>query len=142
MKRERITNILLFVIALLLVANIFIALEQSGVVDVKIQTALKQHADSIKIPEPIKPKDGYTPRKGVDYFDGQPGHNASSAQVEVAVEEYFKKNPVKNGKSGTNGKTPEVACNEEKNRWEVRYGLEEAWQLMGGKSVKCTTEAE
>lgn len=64
----------------------------------------------ITVPEsepPIPAKDGYTPIKNVDYFDGQngqDGQNASDEQVDRAVEKYFAAHPVKDGQDGKDGK--------------------------------------
>lgn len=39
------------------------------------------------IPPSIKPKDGYTPRKGVDYFDGEDGKSPSVQEIAEATSE-------------------------------------------------------
>lgn len=43
-----------------------------------------------------------------------------------------------NGIDGVNGLTPELNCNETKNRWEVRYGQEYNWEVLSGIPIKCT----
>lgn len=161
MKRERlITNILLGLIAILLAIYLYVILSQRGVLEIKINSAVKSSvADEFKklqIPDMKNIKSGYTPKKGVDYFDGVNGNDATNEQVQEAVEKYFAANPVKNGENGvngsdapipvkgvdyfdgTNGFTPIIRCNVNKNRWEVRYSIEASWQLMNNDKVPCT----
>lgn len=115
---------------------------------------------SAAIQPSIQPKDGYTPIKNIDYFDGRHGKNATDDQVQKAVDKYMKDNPpqVTHGQDGKNATkeqiedavnkwfelhpplTPQTRCNVTKNRWEVRYGEDQAWQLMNNEKVKCTTE--
>lgn len=57
-------------------------------------------------------KDGYTPVKGVDYFDGQPGSNGKDGKdgkdgyTPVKGVDYFDGQPGKDGKDGKDGYTP------------------------------------
>lgn len=41
------------------------------------------------------------------------------------------------GSAGQDGKTPELRCNEDKNRWEVRYAPEENWQVLNNDETPC-----
>jgi len=54
----------------------------------------KELAEIIKplIPEPIKGKDGYTPKKGLDYFDGRDG------ETPIKGVDYFDGQPGQDGK--------------------------------------------
>jgi hypothetical protein len=99
----------------------------------QIRTAISEYMAS------NQPKDG---RDGVDGRNGQSGQNATYEQVKQAVDEYFQANPLKNGidgADGNDGKTPQLRCNVEKNRWEVRFNLLDTWQLLNGEKVECTT---
>lgn len=54
-------------------------------------------------------KDGYTPVKGVDYFDGQPGKDGQNGQdgyTPVKGVDYFDGKDGRDGKDGQNGLTP------------------------------------
>lgn len=116
-----------------------------------IRKSVQEEISRIDIPKPENGVDARTPIKGIDYFDGTNGKNglnASDEQVDKAVEKYFKKNPPKTikGQDGKDaekpqdGLTPEIRCNLLKNRWEVRYGIEESWQALNGEKVKCTVD--
>lgn len=48
----------------------------------------------------LKGKDGYTPIKGVDYFDGEPGKDGKDGFTPVKGVDYF------DGKDGKDGYTP------------------------------------
>lgn len=167
MKRERITNLLLLMIVILLGLYLYILVEQKGWVELKINKAVEREIASIKNPAPTPTKDGYTPIKNIDYFDGQDGKNVTDEQVKQAVGTYLKENPPKvvHGQDGSNatdeqvaasvetyleknpisvkdGLTPIIQCNVLKNRWEIKYRLEDAWQLLNNQKIKCTTETE
>lgn len=75
---------------------------------------LKQTVENVSKPSPIKPKDGYTPVKGLDYFDGQSpeclftiskcegkaGKDSMSTHTETSV---IKESPGRDGKDGKDG---------------------------------------
>lgn len=111
---------------------------------------INQHIDQVQNSIGLlKPKDGYTPKKGVDYFDGvngQDGTNATDEQVQRAVDSYMQSHPVSNGVNGndgvngSDGLTPTIRCNTLKNRWEVKYSDTGAWKLLNNQVVKCTID--
>jgi hypothetical protein len=134
--KNRLTNVLLIIlitmVAFLTVLRIFDRAE----LDRNLQEAIK----SI---EAKYPKDGYTPIIGVDYSNGKDGYTP------VLGRDYF------NGKNGkdsvsthtkeviikevpVNGLTPELRCNLDKNRWEVRYRQEDIFEVVNGEPIKCT----
>lgn len=39
--------------------------------------------------------------------------------------------------NGVDGKTPQLRCNENRNRWEVRYVNEENWAILNNKVTPC-----
>lgn len=49
-------------------------------------------------------KNGYTPIKGIDYFDGKDGINGKNGYTPVKGKDYFDGKDGKNGIDGTNGK--------------------------------------
>lgn len=165
MKRERITNILLAIIALLLAIYIYVTLRNQGLIDIKVESAVKsavgKEMSQVKIPKPINGRDARPEqiKSAVNAYisnnppaNGRNGINATDEQVSKAVNNYFAKHPVsvpKDGMTpvkgrdyvdGINGATPQLRCNIVANRWEVRYGSEDNWQLLNGEKVKCTTE--
>lgn len=158
MNKHRFPNtiawILLVCLLLLSVAVNIVLFVRQDEVKREIRHSVSEEIAKVKIPQP---KDGYTPVKNLDYFDGQNGINATDKQVKQAVDQYFKENPPQvingsngytpqkgvdyfDGNPGQDGITPLVRCNTTKNRWEVRYGLDQAWQLLNNEKVKCTTE--
>lgn len=79
------------------VANEIKARAESGEFDGKDGEPGQPGAQGI---QGVPGKDGYTPIKGVDYFDGAPGkdgENATPEQIAEAVEDYFEENPVSGG---------------------------------------------
>lgn len=88
------------------------------------------------------PKNGYTPIKGIDYFDGVNGQNGSNG-IDGAdgVDGYTPKKGVDywDGIDGADGRDAyfEIQCNEKKNRWEVRYASDDNFQVLNGHQVKC-----
>lgn len=76
-----------------------------------VNLALKQAKDSGEFDGPAGPagKDGYTPVKGVDYFDGQPGKDGADGQpgkdgyTPVKGVDYFDGVPGKDGADGKDG---------------------------------------
>lgn len=156
MNRQKVFRTLAFVLAGVLLMTsfltIYLLIKQRDELGATIEKAVQSHVNGIE--------DGYTPIKGIDYFDGK---NATPLQIENAVNEYMSVNPPKDGVSGKDatdeqvdesvkehleasppkqGRTPIIQCNEKKNRWEVRYSLDDVWQLLGGQSVKCTVVEE
>lgn len=111
---------------------------------------INQHIDQVQnYIGTLKPKDGYTPKKGVDYFDGKngsDGNNATDEQIQNAVNTFMQSHPLpsgadgKEGSDGTNGFTPTIRCNTFRNRWEVKYSDTGAWKLLNNESVKCTID--
>ena len=111
----------------------------------------------------IIPKDGingYTPVKGVDYFDGSKGDKGDAGQsikgnngtnganglsaYEIATSKGFigtedewleSLKPIVN-----DGLTPIIRCNVSRNRWEVRYTEYDIWNTIKNeynKQVPC-----
>lgn len=135
MKHEaHVTNILITILIILIIISIFLQLESK----VDVQLKIKEAISSIE-----KPKDGYTPIKGVDYIDGitpvkgkdyqdgisivgKDGNDSVSTQKETTIIQQV---PV-NGKDGTDGLTPSMRCNKSKDRWEVKYGAELSWKVV------------
>lgn len=44
---------------------------------------------------------------------------------------------VPNGAVGSDGKTPFLRCNIDKNQWEVRYNMDDNWELLNNEVVAC-----
>lgn len=91
-------------------------------------------------------KDGYTPVKGIDYFDGQsvPGNTGASGYTPVLGKDYFNGKTPEKGvdyNDGVDGMTPIIRCNTTKNRWETSYNNGVSYQVSLDefkKPVKCT----
>lgn len=135
MRQDKITNILVSILIVLALVIIFIQLQQSGAIDIKVNNAIS----GVSMKNGVDGKDGYTPVKGVDYFDGK--NSISTYTTETVVKEVAinGKDGV-DGKNGNDGLTPELRCNIEKNRWEVRYSQESIYEVLNGEPVRCTIE--
>lgn len=147
--KHRFPNFIAWMLLLLLVGmsvfTIYLLSTKDDEIRKSINDSVKSEVAKIIIPTPKNGLDGYTPVKGVDYFDGINGLNATDEQVQKAVNVWFEKNPLqvvqpKDGSDGMNGITPQIKCNTTKNRWEVRYGEDQSWQLLNNEKVKCTEE--
>lgn len=135
MNDNRVTNILVLILIFLISISIFIQLKQQDIIDVKIKSSI----DSLK-KEKYTAKDGYTPQKGIDYFDGKDGIDArngrdgrDSISVNTIEKETIVKEIAVNGNNGNNGRdgiTPYIRCNSSKNRWEVSYNNMESYQVI------------
>lgn len=79
----------------------------------------------------------YTPKDGVNGINGTPGKDSLSThtvETETIIEKetILKEVPV-NGKDGY----IDIRCNESKNRWEVRYSLDDVFKVLNGTPTKC-----
>lgn len=143
---NRLKNILTWLaialIVLLAVVNVLVTIYSSKEREKAVDRAVKQVIESMpverKTPEVIKGKDGYTPVKGVDYFDGAKG---DKGEVGLKGDKGDRGDA---GKAGENGKDSflDIKCNLEKNRWEIKLSPLDKWQVLNGESVKCSTEQE
>lgn len=145
MKKDRWTNLLITILIILVATLIAVQISQYITIDVKIKNAMQSISvqdgyTPVKGVDYIDGENGYTPTKGIDYFDGsdgKDGENGKDSMSTHTIETVIKEVPVK----GTDGYTPEVRCNEDKNRWEVRYSNFPNWQIQYGELgqvVKCT----
>lgn len=102
----------------------------------KIQSAVKNEVKSLD----IKAENGYTPMKGVDYFDGKDGSNGQNGTDGYTPVKGVDYTDGLKGEDGVNGVDAyiELRCNEIKNRWEVRYTVTETFQVLNGYAIKCT----
>lgn len=139
MKNDRWTNFLIFILIVLVGILVFLQISQYIGIDVKIKSAV----ESVNLKNG---KDGYTPIKGIDYIDGKDGITP------IKGKDYFdgkdgsdgigqKGDPGEKGKDGSNGLTPELRCNTQKNRWEVKYESSESWRVLGEEPVRCTIDS-
>jgi len=83
----------------------------------------------------VQPKDGAKGDKGDKGDTGEQGEKGDS--ITGATGEKGDK-----GDQGDAGLTPELRCNTNKNRWEVRYSPDLGWEVLNGTPVKCTITAE
>jgi hypothetical protein len=114
----------------------------------------------LEFERPLNGKDGYTPIKNVDYFDGRDGEKGEKGdsvkgdtgeQGAPGLSAY--EIAVKNGFIGTEqewldslkgeaGATPDIRCNYVKNRWEIRYSITAGWKVLNGVPTPCTIKIE
>lgn len=149
MKSNRVTNILLTIIVILLSVYIYLRIKNDSLIEVRLKSAVSKEVSNIRIPQPKDGKDATQEQiqSAVNKYvsnhpirDGLNGQNASDEQVKQAVNTYMKNQPKpRNGSDGKNGLTPEIRCSTANNRWEVRYGQERNWQLLNGENVACTS---
>lgn len=151
MKSHTISKILMVILSLLIVANIYVTLKERGLLEVKVYNSLARVTEVMdSITQPEDGEDGYTPVKGVDYFDGErgprgfkgeKGDDGEDSTSKYVTETIIKEVPVKgeDGKDGYtpvkgvdyfDGKTPVLRCNESKNRWESKYSGSDNWTIV------------
>lgn len=155
--------ILLLSVLITTLAIVYLLNKQTQNIHEDVQNTVQEEIERLKIPQVNVGKDGYTPIKNIDYFDGKDGKDGADGktvtneQIRNAVSDYMSKNPIaagrdgytptkgvdySDGENGIDGKTLIIHCNSTKNRWEVKYNPVDTWQLLNGESVKCTTEAQ
>jgi hypothetical protein len=98
--------------------------------------------ESIPSPKPIDGKDGYTPIKGIDYFDGKsikgekgdPGTNSVST-----VETIIKEIPItgEKGDNGLPGLQLEIYVDPEYCILMTRYQGDDSWTLQAQLPKPC-----
>lgn len=140
---NNITNILISILIVLIGILIFLTIRDSGVIDVKINTAV----ENMKKTQPVKGidyNDGITPVKGVDYTDGKSikGDKGDKGDTGAKGENGIDGIDGKKGSDGVNGSTPELRCNVDKNRWEFKYTGTEQWRVLNESAVRCTMKAK
>lgn len=118
----------LFVLLILILLSSRGEAKMRQYIDEKIQTVSLQQAKVLEsLPEP---RDGYTPIKGVDYFDGRSGTNGTNTTSihteKTIVEHTIEQVPIK----GEDGRTLEVQVNPLTNDFEKRYVGDEFWQIL------------
>lgn len=69
--------------------------------------------------------------------DGEKGEKGDSVKGDTG-ERGEKGERGDKGDRGEDGKTPELRCNAQKNRWEVRYGEDLGWEVPNGQPQRCT----
>lgn len=144
MRGDKITNILVSILICLVVVLIFLQLYQTSSVQDKINQAIR----SLSI---TKPKDGYTPVKGIDYFDGvspqgikgADGRDGIDGKDSVSTHVIEKQTIIKEVPiNGENGKDAffDIRCNVIQNRWEVKLSPDDGWKVPQSIPVKCSVE--
>lgn len=101
--------------------------------------AIDKVISEVKYSKPKDGIDGKTPLKNVDYFDGKDGLNGNDGKDSKSThtkETIIKETPIK-GDKGDNGLTPKIQCNTIRNRWEIRYNSNDAWEALNGEIVPC-----
>lgn len=132
----------IILIVLLCILNTFIIIKnnehQTDSVDYKINQITKLISELPKGTQILEAKDGYTPVKNKDYFDGTNGKDGING---ADGQNGSNGHSGEQGEKGDNGTDAyiELVCNEEKNRWEVRYSIDELFQVLNGTETKCST---
>lgn len=119
-----------------------------------LEAYLDKRLQEIHLQEGKAGADGYTPVKGVDYFDGKDGQDGTNGRdgqqglqgvqglqgiQGTQGEKGDKGDTGAKGEAGESGKTPEIRCNTVRNQWEVRYSEEENWTVLGESPSPCRT---
>lgn len=158
--KNRITNILLIILIVLVGILTIVQFGQYTGLDSRITDVVRSAYHLGR-----DGKDGYTPIKNVDYFDGRDGLNGQDG-VNTTVHDYTQTTITLSGTNGEKGDTgksayeiwldlgntgteqdfidslkqvnyPDFRCNTVKNRWEIKYPGDETWQILNGEVVPC-----
>ena len=128
--------LLVIIVVLFSILNIWLIFSLDKSHENRVQGQINHIYEIInELPKPINVtngKDGYTPIKGIDYTDGANGKNGTDGKNGINGIDGT------NGKDGMDGLTPDIRCNTTLNAWQVRYGSDELWQVLGDEPVKCT----
>ena len=119
-----------------------------GIMHYNTKSELMQMKNSIKKVEESskaipKPKDGYTPIKDIDYFDGQDGKNGKDSVSTHTETVTVKETPAKDGKDGKDGKpglTPEIYIDRESCLFMTRYKVDESWEIQAQLPKPCEVQ--
>lgn len=138
----RFTWVLLILLIILAGVRIYLDIRNEGVIDRATQSYIeaKVSEEIEKIEKPrdgVDGTDGYTPQKYVDYFDGKDGVDGQDGTDGINGTNGVDGSNGADGADGEDGATPSIRCNATKDRWEVRYSIDESWQLLNGEVVKC-----
>lgn len=143
MTHKRLSWVFIALLLLLLttVANYLIFLKIPSYESV--ESYLDKRLQALHVEAGKDGQNGYTPIKGVDYFDGKDGKDGrDGADGQQGLQGEKGETGAKGetgdkGDIGDAGKTPEIRCNVNKNVWQVRYSEEENWRTLGDSPVKC-----
>ncbi len=144
MKQDKITNILIIILIILVAYLTYLQLSEASSIDRRINEAVKS-IQTQKVSPVIQPINGYTPQKNIDYFDGVSikGEKGDSVKGDKGDKgDSIKGDRGEKGDAGNNGLTPTFQCNVARNRWEVKYGNDETWSVVGETPVKCTIKLQ
>lgn len=91
---------------------------------------------------PAQGKTGNVGTIGATGGKGEKGDSCTTTQTETGAVITCEDGSSSFISSGTDGRTPILRCNTEKNRWEIRYSEEDNWAVIKdqeGNSVRCTS---
>lgn len=95
--------------------------------------------DAQKTPVLMKGEKGDPGLSGSNGKDGQDSLSTHTIEKQSLHQTIIQEVPVK-GEKGDTGLTPEIRCNTDRNRWEVKYIIDSSWQILNNKTVKCMVE--
>lgn len=105
--------------------------------NIKLINSLESINNSLEELKAIpQPKDGEDGKDGSHGSDGNDGEDSLSTHT-IERTQIIEQVPV----NGIDGLTPDIRCNEERNRWEIRYFTTDTYRALQGKSTKCTIES-
>lgn len=78
------------------------------------------------------------PKDGKDGLNGINGKSCTTSQTETGAVIACEDGTSAVIRNGTDSYI-ELRCNENRNRWEVRYAPTDNWSVLNNKSTKCTT---
>lgn len=84
-----------------------------------------------------KPKDGVDGKDGLNGVAGKDGSSCTTIQSDSGATITCGDGSTSTITNGADGYI-ELRCNENKNRWEVRYSPDDNWSLLNNKATKCT----
>lgn len=124
---------------------IYLLLDNKDKISEEIRNTVTKQVNGINLKSPSNGKDGITPIKNVDYFDGKDGKNSQSTKIILKERETVIRERVaqpKNGRDGKDAPITLIRCNVERNRWEYKLYGDETWGVLNDEEVPCTVKDE
>jgi hypothetical protein len=136
----------LFAIIILSALNLYFLLENVNTREDRVRQSVEKVLQEVKqgnILAPTAVAQAITSNKEIQYIKGADGQKGLDG-VSIKGDKGEKGDAGLPGKDGINGKDGkdapllEIRCNILKNRWEIRYALDNGWKIMNNTPTKCT----
>lgn len=137
----------LFAIIVLSGLNLYFLLENINTREYRIRQSVEKVLQEVKQGNVVSPTSiipPTIPTKDIQYIKGADGQKGLDG-ISIKGDKGDKGDaglPGKDGRDGRDAPLLEIRCNILKNRWEIRYALDNGWKIMNNTPTKCTLVQE